>query len=284
MSRREKLFWLCAGATLGVGVVFLIPTYGQICEPNKDGPQGDCARYHVALVAMWHIAKFLDDHNGVMTAIATGVVAWFTFSLRQSTDKLWDAGERQLELLAETSAAQSRDMQDSIAVARDAAEASKKSADASLRASEISEEIFRKFEVPYLYPVDLKYSAAPSETIISISFKNYGRYPASLREAWIILAVTQPENPSKQLFKSVRIPFMVQGMIADKETCEPIIFKTGNIRPYVQQIASGTANLNLLIHVGWEDAMDNQRGSSQWFVWNRTREKFVAGVQLWTEN
>jgi hypothetical protein len=117
LTRREKIFWLIVGAIFVIGFIFLIPAYGQICEQNKDGSQGDCPRYHVALVAIWHIAKFLDDHNGVMIAIATGVVAWFTFSLRQSTDKLWDAGERQLDLLAKTSTAQSRDMQASIAVA-----------------------------------------------------------------------------------------------------------------------------------------------------------------------
>jgi hypothetical protein len=235
-------------------------------------------------ITLHEISAAFDSHNGLITAVATIFIAWFTLSLRQSTDKLWDAGERQLKLLAETSAAQSRDMQASIAAARDAAEASQKSANASLKASETSDEIFKKFEVPYLYPVDLKYSTSATGPVISISFRNYGRYPATLGEAWIILAVTRPENPSNTLFKTDRIPFMVEGMIGDKETCDPIIFKAQDIWRYASQIASGAVNLNLLIQVGWEDAMDHQRGTSRWFVWNRTREKFVSGVQLWTEN
>jgi hypothetical protein len=48
-----------------------------------------------------------------------------------ASNKLWKAGERQIELLAQTSDAQSRDMQDSIAVSRDSANAALMSAQVS---------------------------------------------------------------------------------------------------------------------------------------------------------
>src|SRR5207253_2425613 len=33
-----------------------------------------------------------------ITATATGFIAWFTLILKRATDKLWDAGERQIRL------------------------------------------------------------------------------------------------------------------------------------------------------------------------------------------
>jgi hypothetical protein len=42
------------------------------------------------------IGSSLEPYSAFITAIATIFIAWFTLSLRQSTDKLWNAGERQL--------------------------------------------------------------------------------------------------------------------------------------------------------------------------------------------
>lgn len=52
--------------------------------------------------ALHELVSALDAHNGIITAIATGFIAWFTLSLRQSTDKLWNAGERQIEIARQT--------------------------------------------------------------------------------------------------------------------------------------------------------------------------------------
>src|SRR4051812_21404513 len=76
--------------------------------------------------------------GGVLTALATLAIASFTLTLKRATDRLWDAGERQLKLAAETAAAQSRDMQASIKVSDEAAKAANRSAkvaeDASIAA------------------------------------------------------------------------------------------------------------------------------------------------------
>ena len=58
--------------------------------------------YGVLHLALHHIRAALDSYNGLITAIATGFIAWFTLSLRRSTDKLWDAGERQIALARES--------------------------------------------------------------------------------------------------------------------------------------------------------------------------------------
>lgn len=40
----------------------------------------------------------IDVNDGVITALASIAVAFFTYALRKSTDRLWDAGERQSSL------------------------------------------------------------------------------------------------------------------------------------------------------------------------------------------
>jgi hypothetical protein len=105
----------------------------EICEKTNTGAK-ECAGYNGLSYALYKIWAALDALNGAITAIATAFIAWFTLSLRQSTDKLWDAGERQLGLLAQTSAAQSKDMQDSVAVAKESAEISRTSLISTQRA------------------------------------------------------------------------------------------------------------------------------------------------------
>jgi hypothetical protein len=123
---------LVAGFLLGFAsllVIFLlssdIAAHYEVCETTKEGAK-ECARYGILGFAFREIGSALDSYNGLITAIATAFIAWFTLSLRQSTNRLWDAGERQLELLGETSAAQSRDMQASIATATKANELNRK--------------------------------------------------------------------------------------------------------------------------------------------------------------
>jgi hypothetical protein len=41
---------------------------------------------HQSLAAL---PKFVDDHNGALIAAATIVIAWFTFTLKRSSVKMW---------------------------------------------------------------------------------------------------------------------------------------------------------------------------------------------------
>ena len=47
---------------------------------------------------MQDIVAALESHNGIVTAVATAFIALFTLPLRQATDRLWNAGKRQLVL------------------------------------------------------------------------------------------------------------------------------------------------------------------------------------------
>jgi hypothetical protein len=125
--RRFRVSDLVAGFLLGFAfllVIFLfssdIAAHYEVCETTKEGAK-ECARYGVVGFAFREIGAALNDYNGLITAAATVFIAWFTLTLRRSTDKLWDAGNEQ-RLSAEAIAKrQSDEMQKSIAVANRAA-------------------------------------------------------------------------------------------------------------------------------------------------------------------
>ena len=68
------------GGVIGVGL-YTQSLYAEICEVDS-GANEHCSRYNVALFFLIKVAEFLDTHDGVVTAIATIAIAWFTLSLR----------------------------------------------------------------------------------------------------------------------------------------------------------------------------------------------------------
>src|ERR1700730_11936488 len=119
------MVWIVIGTALLLLLLLLnfITYYGQICEPAGEAKVVNCTSYQLLPFIVFETAQFLDKMGGAITALATIAIAIFTFTLKRATDKLWDAGERQLNLLAATSAAQSKDMQASIRAATDSANA-----------------------------------------------------------------------------------------------------------------------------------------------------------------
>jgi hypothetical protein len=106
--RRLRISELVVGFLLGFAallVIFIlssdVATHYNVCETSREGAK-ECAKYGLASFALHEIGAALDSNNGLITAIATVFIAWFTFSLRRSTDKLWNAGERQIALARES--------------------------------------------------------------------------------------------------------------------------------------------------------------------------------------
>jgi len=95
-------------ATLLVVIVWLwvgvetsfIPRYADICEYNAYINQGHCTTHHIAFVILWHIGKFFQDFAGVIAAIATIVIAYFTRTLWVATDGMLRASGEQSEAMA----------------------------------------------------------------------------------------------------------------------------------------------------------------------------------------
>ena len=96
---REAVGFLI-GAALIVFVVWasgLLPDYVEYCYDNQAGHK-ECATYYIAFVALWEIGKGLSWISPAVTAIATGFIAWFTWTLWQSSEKSWLASRRSADI------------------------------------------------------------------------------------------------------------------------------------------------------------------------------------------
>jgi hypothetical protein len=178
LKRQELLVGFLLGFA-SLLIIFVLSSdfsaHYEVCETTKEGAK-DCASYGVLSYALHEVGAALDSYNGLITAMATAFIAWFTLSLRRSTDKLWDAGERQLKLLADTSAAQSRDMQESIKVASDYARAATRAAEAADKALILNERAWIDFELTIIGP--LSFTAEGCDIELKATLKNIGRKPA----------------------------------------------------------------------------------------------------------
>jgi hypothetical protein len=118
-----------------------------------------------------------DRNSGPLTLLATGLIALFTFTLWRSTDKLWEASERQLR------------------VTRQSVFANIAGAKAADKSADVAERALTDLEGPFLYPVvesdnlqesfkpfvlytDPSSPHAPVQPTITFNIKNYGRTPA----------------------------------------------------------------------------------------------------------
>ena len=90
LIRRKRLFWFGAGLFV-VGFAFLIfPPYSAYCEGHHANDYY-CYAYKLAVT----LSALVEAHSGAFTALATIAIAWFTLTLKRSTDKLWLSAERQ---------------------------------------------------------------------------------------------------------------------------------------------------------------------------------------------
>jgi hypothetical protein len=112
-----------------------------------------------------------DDNDKAVVAGFTIVLAISTIGLWLATNNLWEAGERQLELLAKTSAAQTRDMEASINAANEANQLNRQNASADRR--------------PWLAitNIDVHLMKPSSGGMLDITFsysvENFGKTPAT---------------------------------------------------------------------------------------------------------
>jgi hypothetical protein len=68
----------------------------QICETNQYTEHESCAPHHLLYVALWYVGYIINPTS--LTALATIAIAWFTWTLKESTDRLWLAGIAQSDL------------------------------------------------------------------------------------------------------------------------------------------------------------------------------------------
>jgi hypothetical protein len=184
---REKLFWLCALAGLIVLVLSLVPSHYEICKETKEAQQESCAPYQVVPFVAIKVIQTLDKLGGVITALATIAIAIFTLTLKRATDKLWDAGEKQLahaQSEAEAAdfhrSAQFEQISEQIEALKQSAVAAEENVFETRRLVQNAEAIAERQLRAYVHVADAKIDHDNDEwqPNIRITIKNYGQTPA----------------------------------------------------------------------------------------------------------
>lgn len=115
---------LTAAILFGAGFATLSPSYRECVshhqeranqeKANASHPESKIGIPENVFVAMDCEGEFLHANEGLLTALATIAIAFFTLSLRQSTDRLWEGGKEQLTVMQ----GQLTEMQQSFAAER----------------------------------------------------------------------------------------------------------------------------------------------------------------------
>ncbi len=172
---------------IGAALVLLVawalgwfPAYANYCYYDQTGHE-HCASYHIVLVALFHAGKLLSDASLVITAIATGFIAYFTLSLKQSTDQLWQANTQQ------------------IAIAKKSADAANVIASAAVRAEQAH--VYPVVDAQNIVEKLLSWNQTGNPEIlrgITVSYylKNFGKTPATIIQAGheLVHAANPPQD------------------------------------------------------------------------------------------
>ena len=186
----QKIVFGCAlGLLAGLLVVALESDFGgQICEYDQATRSEYCTTYRFLPFLLIQLGKTLNDYGVAITALATVAIGAFTLTLKLSTDKLWKAAKDQITAAENAAKIQSADMNASIAIAKEAAEAAKLYAQAAIGV-ELPRLLVSKVEFPTEQAKSGLYK-------ICITITNYGRTPAYLtHEAAEIRDGRLPEVP-----------------------------------------------------------------------------------------
>src|ERR1700730_4158028 len=152
--KQRPAIWLFAiGCVLLVAGILLwvasgSPTTVDICDEGGQAKIENCATYNIILVTLWHLREWLHSVEGIITALATAAIAAFTWTLWQSSEKMWG-------------------------VTKISADAAKKSADASL----LELRPWVSCEVSIISDLTYRSNGDPCITIRFI-LKNNGHSPA----------------------------------------------------------------------------------------------------------
>jgi hypothetical protein len=179
------------------------------CDPASHdygqykAPEDYCSSFKGPLILFSRVfltwlGRLITDEHDALTALGTLVIALFTFTLWRATDRLWKAGERQLELTRAIGRRQNLAMAESNSAARQAAGAAERSAEALINAERAH--LFVVIEKHNLREAlrsaafygesnspNMQDSQIPSSSL-SFFIKNMGRSAAILTEASYRLA------------------------------------------------------------------------------------------------
>lgn len=142
-----------AAFLLGAALDLSLPPQ-EVCEQAAKSGQDRCTAQLHSLYLFFKLLEALNIYGPFLTVLGTGVIAWFTWSLTNSTRKQWQ-------------------------VARIAAAAAQQSADTA-------KDAFSKLERPYVYVFDVlppavfRGRAVTQQPVVRYSVANYGKTPATI--------------------------------------------------------------------------------------------------------
>lgn len=199
--------------------------------PHNDNHK-DCPTFFAGMgIAGHRAAEFIrhDDNDKVIVAAFTVVPAfstiglWIaTIGLQRSTNKLWESGERQIEITRSAAWRQIRAMAESNSAARQAAQAATESAIVAVGV-----------ELPKLVLYHLDFNIGSGDVAahlrqpsLSVSVKNYGRTPAFLigQAAEIKIYAALPETPEYECAFNVPPETVVESRLIYELTMAPLRF------------------------------------------------------------
>jgi hypothetical protein len=113
-ANRRRFLWAGALTALAAFLVFdFVSTLGT-CPPSEQqqaeqGTEKRCGlTQSLTYTGAEIVLEWINRRHDVINAAATFIIALFTIALWRATDRLWDAGERQLVHLTETTRSQLR--------------------------------------------------------------------------------------------------------------------------------------------------------------------------------
>lgn len=172
---RKRWQWLCAAIALSAVLWFILasPSFQEcVCQAasNQTNQAPDKGETFVLVPYAVCLGQFLETHGGTIAALATLLIAFFTFTLWRSTDKLW----KESKAAGVTAAI--------------IASAAKESADAAKKSADVAERTLIDLERPHLFFVPIEHNLreitrgepAAEKIGLDIRYKivNYGRSPA----------------------------------------------------------------------------------------------------------
>jgi hypothetical protein len=93
MHKNTLAKWLLAVPPIVFVILFLwwassgYPTEAKICD--SPGGTQNCASHNIISYVAVRALDGLNLYGTLIAAVATGFIAWFTWTLRQSTEKMW---------------------------------------------------------------------------------------------------------------------------------------------------------------------------------------------------
>jgi hypothetical protein len=88
---------LSAGVILILLAAWVSGFSASVCGYGQNTKQDNCPTYNLAFFLILQSGEIINYYGALITAFATIAIAWFTWTLRNSTERLWLASERHSE-------------------------------------------------------------------------------------------------------------------------------------------------------------------------------------------